>query len=120
MHYGNVYAQRLTAAFMAIVLTLLVGCAGSVQPETPRQALYTAYGQAEAVMDTANRLHRNGTISDAQHGDVLDRVSSVYDTLQRAEAMLEAGDTSSAEGRIDAANHSLIAVRNSLQEAQNE
>lgn len=108
----------MRSLWLLCAILLLAGCASTAQPETPRQALYAAFSQAEAVVNTANRLNANGTITDAEHQEVIGEVSNINDTLIEARTLLEAGDTLSAEDRIDLANQGLVAVRDRLREEQ--
>lgn len=110
----------LKLLWLALAILLLAGCASTVKPETPRQALYAAFSQAEAVVNTANRLHASGTITDAEHQEIIGKVSDINDTLIEARTLLEAGDTLSAEDRIDLANQGLVSVRNRLREEQSD
>lgn len=108
----------LVAAILSV--GLLGGCASMATPTTPKEQIYAGVKQAEALANTAHRLHDSEVITTDDYAEVLKDIRDANETLGNARALLEAGDEMAAEDRVRVANTILLSVRSALKDYQRE
>lgn len=110
----------MKAALAMIALLALTACATMTTPETMKEKIFVAVEQTTAVVETANELRQNGTISTETHSDILSRAVEANELLNRAQVFVEAGEVTNAEDMLQAADGILVSLRNRLKEAEQD
>lgn len=116
------YAKQYAALVVLAVVMLLAGCGGPqmTAPQTVKESMVVVAEQTAAAVDTANRLHQQGSITAEQHEAVLSEAQAVQEQLDTAKALLQAGDEATAQQKVGVARESLVGVRDRLKELENE
>lgn len=87
----------------SLLLVLLAGCAlfGVPQPENVSERLAIAYNVHTSVMDSTTNTLNNGDITSEDAEQVLKLADESRTLLDATRVALSAGDTSTAQGKLD-------------------
>lgn len=111
-------AYRAYWLLLALFLPLLAGCPTLVKPQTVEQRLMYAQAQVGAAYKTVADLRKREAISKDDGRAAIEKIDEADKSVKLARTALQAGDISTAEGKLSIALTALIAIESTLKAKQ--
>ena len=101
-----------------LLLTLFIGCASLVKPDTLEQRLMYAQAQVGAAYKTVADLRSRDAISKEDGKAAISKIDEADKGVKLARTAIGQGDISTAEGQLNAALSALLAIEATLKAKQ--
>lgn len=109
---------RAYAPFFLLLALFVAGCATIAKPQTTEQKLMYAQAQVGAAYKTVADLRKRDAISKEDGRATIDKIDEADKSVKLARTALQAGDISTAEGKLSVALTALIAIESTLKAKQ--